>query len=88
MLYPLQLQKKKYLPLRDPVANCFPLEFGINCFASQILSGASVPEKGDRVPLKRRKADPAVKRSKCHAWQKDGKCRFGDECKFAHEDRE
>lgn len=45
-------------------------------------------EKGDRVPLKRRKADPAVKRSKCHAWQKDGKCRFGDECKFAHEDRE
>ena len=31
MLYPLQLQKKKYLPLRDPVANCFPLEFGINC---------------------------------------------------------
>jgi hypothetical protein len=31
------------LPLRDPVANCFPLEFGINCFASQILSGASVP---------------------------------------------
>ena len=24
-------------------------------------------EKGDRVPLKRRKADPAVKRSKCYA---------------------
>ena len=20
-----------------------------------------------------------------HAWQKDGKCRFDDECKFAHE---
>ena len=26
--------------------------------------------------------------SKCHAWQKDGKCWFGDECKFAHEDSE
>ena len=39
-------------------------------------------DKFDKEPLKRRRAEP--QKRPCHAWKKDGKCKFGDECKFLH----
>jgi hypothetical protein len=64
-------------------------KFGSDCRYSHDLksAGDSVGAKRERAPRPARTARPApTERSDkvCYRWEKDGSCKFGDDCRFVH----